>query len=156
MRFVEDCDEPLCHFANTFKILDIISPITIDSLTQNVFLHSMQWFFNIFDIGDQMLHWPTQRDHPKFAVPRILIHSLIDVVIQLDVDYISIVVCSVVVESRCNILSMLLSHVEDVSVILLTLGACLRVVMYSSWRLSNIAIGSSSTMLSLSHCTLSW
>ena len=42
-----------------------------------------------------------------------------------------------------------------VSVTLLTLDAYLEGVTYLSWGLSNIAIGSSSTMLLLSHCTLS-
>ena len=113
MRFVEGYDKLPYRFANTFEILDIVSSITIDHLTQNIFLHSMQWVFNIFDIGGQMLHWPIQRDCSKFTIPRILVHSLIGVVIQLDVNYVSVVIHSVIVEDRYNILSMLLPHIGD-------------------------------------------
>ena len=48
-----------------------------------------------------------KRDCTEFAIPQIWVQSLICVVIQLNIDYFSIVVHSTIIEGRCNILSML-------------------------------------------------
>ena len=96
-----------------------------------------------------------QRDRPKFAVSRIFVYSLINIVIQLDDDYVSVVVYSVIVESKHNVMSTLLPHVES-CISHLTDTMCLpwRGYVFELW-LSDIAIGSFSTMLLLSYCILS-
>jgi len=53
-----------------------------------------------------------KRDCSEFAISQFWVQSLIYIVIQLNIEYFSIVVYSTIVENRYNILSMLFSCVR--------------------------------------------
>jgi len=43
-------NEPPSHFTNTFQVVDIVSLVTLNQFVKDVFLHSSERFFDMFDI----------------------------------------------------------------------------------------------------------
>ena len=59
-----------------------------------------------------MLYWFIKRDCPEFTIPWFWVQSLVYIVIQLNIEYFSVVVYNTIVKGRCNILSTLFSHIR--------------------------------------------